>query len=116
MGVHDLQKFLESPSLEGGAVSVDLLKIARNVTQRQQPHNANRKIRPIGNKLKLIVDAENCLDRLYGGYFSGTFSALYYIGNKYYPNFLFPLRLGLWRAVESYGTILVSPYPCYRTW
>lgn len=71
MGVSDLQAFLESPSLEGGAVSVDLLKIARNVTQRQQPHNTNRKIRPIGNKLKLIVDAENCLDRLYGGYFSG---------------------------------------------
>lgn len=71
MGVHDLQVYLESPSLEGGAVPVDLLKIARNVTQRQQPHNANRKIRPIGNKLKLIVDAENCLDRLYGGYFSG---------------------------------------------
>ncbi|XP_057658956.1 constitutive coactivator of PPAR-gamma-like protein 1 homolog isoform X1 [Diorhabda carinulata] len=70
MGVDDLQTFLESPSLEGGAVSVDLLKIARNVTQRQQPHNTNRKIRPIGNKLKLIVDAENCLDRLYGGYFS----------------------------------------------
>ncbi|KAG5888701.1 hypothetical protein JTB14_035766 [Gonioctena quinquepunctata] len=70
MGVSDIQTFLESPSLEGGAVSVDLLKIARNVTQRQQPHNANRKIRPIGNKLKLIVDAENCLDRLYGGYFS----------------------------------------------
>ncbi|XP_044754818.1 constitutive coactivator of PPAR-gamma-like protein 1 homolog isoform X4 [Coccinella septempunctata] len=70
MGVQHLQKFLESPNLEGGAVSVDLLKIARNVTQRQQPHNTNRKIRPIGNKLKLIVDAENCLDRLYGGYFS----------------------------------------------
>ncbi|VEN34973.1 unnamed protein product [Callosobruchus maculatus] len=70
MGVDDLQTFLESPSLEGGAVSVDLLKIARNVTQRQQPHNTNRKIRPIGNKLKLIIDAENCLDRLYGGYFS----------------------------------------------
>lgn len=71
MGVSDLQTFLESATLEGGAVSVDLLKIARNVTQRQQPHNTNRKIRPIGNKLKLIVDAENCLDRLYGGYFSG---------------------------------------------
>ncbi|KAK9881759.1 hypothetical protein WA026_017278 [Henosepilachna vigintioctopunctata] len=70
MGVEHLQIFLESPNLEGGAVSVDLLKIARNVTQRQQPHNTNRKIRPIGNKLKLIVDAENCLDRLYGGYFS----------------------------------------------
>ncbi|XP_045475260.1 constitutive coactivator of PPAR-gamma-like protein 1 isoform X2 [Harmonia axyridis] len=70
MGVEHLQTYLGSPNLEGGAVSVDLLKIARNVTQRQQPHNTNRKIRPIGNKLKLIVDAENCLDRLYGGYFS----------------------------------------------
>lgn len=70
MGIQDLQALLESTSLEGGAVSVDLLKIARNVTQRQQPHNSGRKIRPIGNKLKLIVDAEDCLDRLYGGYFS----------------------------------------------
>lgn len=71
MGVQDLQRFLESSNLEGGSVSVDLLKIARNVSQRQQPHNTNRKIRPLGgNKLKLIVDAENCLDRLYGGYFS----------------------------------------------
>lgn len=70
MGIQDLQTFLESPSLEGGYVSVDLLKIARNVTHRQQPQYANRKIRPIGNKLKLIMDAECCLDRLYGGYFS----------------------------------------------
>ncbi|KAJ8958757.1 hypothetical protein NQ317_008079, partial [Molorchus minor] len=75
------KNFLESQSLEGGAVSVDLLKIARNVSQRQQPHNANRKIRPLGNKLKLIVDAENCLDRLYGGYFSGlaAFSLGFYL-------------------------------------
>ncbi|KAF5305237.1 hypothetical protein FQR65_LT07776 [Abscondita terminalis] len=70
MGIQDLQLFLESPNLEGGSVSVDLLKIARNVTQRQQPQYPNRKIRPIGNKLKLIMDAECCLDRLYGGYFS----------------------------------------------
>ncbi|KAF7279184.1 hypothetical protein GWI33_007593 [Rhynchophorus ferrugineus] len=71
MGVQDLQAFLEGSTLDGGSVSVDLLKIAKNVSQRQQPHNTNRKIRPLGgNKLKLIVDAENCLDRLYGGYFS----------------------------------------------
>ncbi|KAF5284298.1 hypothetical protein FQA39_LY04591 [Lamprigera yunnana] len=70
MGIYDLQLFLESPCLEGGSVSVDLLKIARNVTQRQQPQYPNRKVRPIGNKLKLIMDAECCLDRLYGGYFS----------------------------------------------
>lgn len=71
MGIQELQAFLESPALEGGSVSVDLLKIARNVTQRQQPQYPSRKIRPIGNKLKLIMDAECCLDRLYGGYFSG---------------------------------------------
>ncbi|XP_025831236.1 constitutive coactivator of PPAR-gamma-like protein 1 isoform X2 [Agrilus planipennis] len=70
MVIQDLQAFLESPNLEGGAVSVDLLKIARNVTQRQQPQYPTRKIRPIGNKLKLIMDAECCLDRLYGGFFS----------------------------------------------
>lgn len=73
MGIQDLQSFLESSTLEGGAVSVDLLKIARNVTQRQQSQHANRKVRPLGNKLKLIVDAECCLDRLYGGYFSGIY-------------------------------------------
>lgn len=74
MGIQDLQAFLESPSLEGGAVSVDLLKIARNITQpRQQPAHVNRKVRQLGNKLKLIIDAECCLDRLYGGYFSGIY-------------------------------------------
>lgn len=72
MGIQDLQAFLECASLEGGAVSVDLLKIARNITQpRQQPAHVNRRVRQLGNKLKLIVDAECCLDRLYGGYFSG---------------------------------------------
>lgn len=78
-GVQDLQAFLESASLEGGAVSVDLLKIARHVTQQrvpphqQVPPHVNRKAirQQFGNKLKLIVDAECCLDRLYGGFFSG---------------------------------------------
>ncbi|CAG9769905.1 unnamed protein product [Ceutorhynchus assimilis] len=72
MGVQDLQFFLESPAVDGGVHPVDLLKVARNISQRQQPHNTNRKIRPVtnNNKLKLIVDAENCLDRLYGGYYS----------------------------------------------
>lgn len=88
MGIQDLQAFLESNNLEGGAVSVDLLKIARNVTQRQQPHNTNRKIRPIGNKLKLIVDAECCLDRLYGGFFSGNLN-LYLSLQCYYNLYSF---------------------------
>lgn len=74
MGIQDLQQFLESAALDGGSVSVDLLRIARNITQRQPPPqqtNRNNKARPISNKLKLVLDGECCLDRLYGGFFSG---------------------------------------------
>ncbi|CAK1604276.1 unnamed protein product [Parnassius mnemosyne] len=49
MGIQDLQTFLEN---EG--VGVDLFKIARN-------HAGG---------FRLVLDAEGCLDRLYGGYFS----------------------------------------------
>lgn len=51
MGIQDIQTFLEN---EG--VSVDLFRIARN--------------HPGG--FRLVLDAEGCLDRLYGGYFSGN--------------------------------------------
>lgn len=50
MGIQDLQTFLET---EG--VGVDLFRIARN-------HAGG---------FRLVLDAEGCLDRLYGGYFSG---------------------------------------------
>lgn len=50
MGIQDLQIFLEN---EG--VGVDLFRIART--------------HPGG--FRLVLDAEGCLDRLYGGYFSG---------------------------------------------
>lgn len=50
MGIQDLQTFLEN---EG--VGVDLFRIARN-------HAGG---------FRLVLDAEGCLDRLYGGYFSG---------------------------------------------
>lgn len=50
MGIQDLQVFLEN---EG--VGVDLFRIART-----QPGG-----------FRLVLDAEGCLDRLYGGYFSG---------------------------------------------
>ena len=72
MGIQDLQAFLDSNCVQGGVVPVDLFKIARNVIIRQrsrmgkgqqQQHNS-----PI---LKLVLDGECCLDRLYGGYFSG---------------------------------------------
>lgn len=52
MGIQDLQALLEN---EG--VSVDLFRIGRNHT----------------GGFRLLVDAEGCLDRLYGGYFSGEF-------------------------------------------
>lgn len=52
MGIQDIQTFLEN---EG--VSVDLFRIARN--------------HPGG--FRLVLDAEGCLDRLYGGYFSGNY-------------------------------------------
>lgn len=50
MGIQDLQTYLEN---EG--VGVDLFRIARN-------HAGG---------FRLVLDAEGCLDRLYGGYFSG---------------------------------------------
>lgn len=53
MGIQDLQTFLEN---EG--VGVDLFRIARN-------HAGG---------FRLVLDAEGCLDRLYGGYFSGNHS------------------------------------------
>ncbi|KAL0276882.1 UNVERIFIED_CONTAM: hypothetical protein PYX00_004350 [Menopon gallinae] len=66
MGVQNLQNFLEAGHVEGGAVPVELLKIARSF---QRPVNQNRS-NPNNKKLSLILDAECCLSRLYGGYFS----------------------------------------------
>lgn len=57
MGIQDLQTFLEN---EG--VGVDLFRIARN-------HAGG---------FRLVLDAEGCLDRLYGGYFSGKLNTMYY--------------------------------------
>lgn len=52
MGIQDIQTFLEN---EG--IGVDLFQIART--------------HPGG--FRLVLDAEGCLDRLYGGFFSGNF-------------------------------------------
>ncbi|XP_011306830.1 constitutive coactivator of PPAR-gamma-like protein 1 homolog [Fopius arisanus] len=68
MGVQDLQTFLDSNCVPGGVVPVDLLKIARNVMQRQR--NRPNKNPNHSNILRLVLDGECCLDRLYGGYFS----------------------------------------------
>lgn len=72
MGVQDLQKFIESKNVSGGAVNVDLLRIAGTLAQKSNQGNRNRNgNQNTQNKLKLVVDGECCLDRLYGGYFSG---------------------------------------------
>ncbi|XP_031829961.2 constitutive coactivator of PPAR-gamma-like protein 1 homolog [Nomia melanderi] len=69
MGIQDLQVFLDYNSIQGGSVPVDLLKIARTITQRQ--HNRIGKAQQLhSGKLRLVLDGECCLDRLYGGYFS----------------------------------------------
>ncbi|KAI4479427.1 PREDICTED: constitutive coactivator of PPAR-gamma-like protein 1 homolog isoform X1 [Polistes canadensis] len=70
MGIQDLQAFLDSNCIPGGSVSVDLLKIARTVTQRQR-NRVCKVLSPHSTaKLRLVLDGECCLDRLYGGYFS----------------------------------------------
>ncbi|KAF7387471.1 hypothetical protein HZH68_013148 [Vespula germanica] len=70
MGIQDLQAFLDSNCIPGGSVSVDLLKIARTVTQRQR-NRLSKVLSPHSTtKLRLVLDGECCLDRLYGGYFS----------------------------------------------
>ncbi|XP_076684102.1 constitutive coactivator of PPAR-gamma-like protein 1 homolog isoform X3 [Andrena cerasifolii] len=69
MGIQDLQVFLDSNYVQGGSVPVDLLKIARTITQRQ--HNRVGKGQQLhSGKLRLVLDGECCLDRLYGGYFT----------------------------------------------
>lgn len=72
MGVQDLQTFLESPNVTGGTVSVELLKVARNVVSKQNGRNKKQKESLAGGPhlFSLVVDAECCIDRLYGGYFS----------------------------------------------
>ncbi|XP_044007486.1 constitutive coactivator of PPAR-gamma-like protein 1 homolog isoform X2 [Aphidius gifuensis] len=66
MGIQDLQTFLDSNCAPSGVVPVDLLKIAK---QRQRNRSNKNHQQPLG-LLRLVLDGECCLDRLYGGYFS----------------------------------------------
>jgi len=70
MGIQDLQTFLDSNCVQGGSMPVDLLKISRLVVQRQRNRMVKGQLHNTG-KLRLVLDGECCLDRLYGGYFSG---------------------------------------------
>lgn len=51
---------------------VDLLKVARSIIQKQRNRTGKGQPQMLSNaKLRLVLDGECCLDRLYGGYFSG---------------------------------------------
>ncbi|XP_077277056.1 constitutive coactivator of PPAR-gamma-like protein 1 homolog isoform X2 [Temnothorax americanus] len=71
MGIQDLQTFLDSNCVQGGSIPVDLLKIARMVAQKSQRTRVikGQQLHNFG-KLRLVLDGECCLDRLYGGFFS----------------------------------------------
>jgi hypothetical protein len=71
MNIQALQVFMDGNSIPGVSVPVDLLKVARNI-QKQRTRNSKGQPQPPSNaKLRLVLDGECCLDRLYGGYFSG---------------------------------------------
>ena len=70
MGIQELQRYIEA-HVPGACVPVDLLKIARGVTLHRPRTPASRHRPPAAVELCLVLDAEGCLDRLYGGYFSG---------------------------------------------
>lgn len=64
MGIKDLQAYLET-HCSGACLSVDLLKISKSFVPKRRGRV------PSGSgRFCLIVDAESCFDRLYGGYFS----------------------------------------------
>lgn len=68
MGVKHLHDFIESNAVPNSVVDVDLIQLASVLTK-----NVPKKAGSPGSKLSLVVDGECCLNRLYGGYFSGTF-------------------------------------------
>ena len=72
MTIQDLQRFLES-QIPGACVPVDLLKIAKSIGYRR----GGRGLGQPGGVLTLVVDGECCLDRLYGGFFSGNLDFLF---------------------------------------
>lgn len=62
MGIQDLQAFLESECPDA-CKPVDLLKISREFVGRPSKRRGP-------NRLCLVVDAESCLHRLYGGFYA----------------------------------------------
>lgn len=73
MGIQDLQTFLESSGVPDACVGIDFVRIAKTVSQRLNKQAQKKGGSPL-TKFSLVVDGECCLDRLYGGFFSGEYS------------------------------------------
>ncbi len=71
MGIEHLQEFIEKECSKA-CQPVDLLKLSREHTQQQlQKRGAPLRGRSLQySRFHVVVDAESCLDRLYGGYYS----------------------------------------------
>ncbi|VVC24650.1 PIN domain-like [Cinara cedri] len=77
MGVDKLLEYLDSGKIEGSCINVNLTQLGHTVSQQLAKKMVIRKINQNLNQIQvskaqfcLLVDAECCLDRLYGGYFS----------------------------------------------
>lgn len=79
MGVDKLLEYLDSGKIEGSCVNVNLTQLGHTVSQQLAKKMVVRKVHQNLNQMQLskaqlclLVDAECCLDRLYGGYYSGN--------------------------------------------
>lgn len=61
----DLQSLFAK--VEGASVAVDLLKVSQSLAANGTNNGGNKP----NHKLRLALDIEGCLDRFYGGYYSG---------------------------------------------
>lgn len=70
MGVEILQDLLENEAFPNCLAHVDVIKLARNVVKPTM-HQLRTGTLP---KYSLVLDGECCLDRLYGGFYSGKYN------------------------------------------
>ncbi|XP_076168865.1 constitutive coactivator of PPAR-gamma-like protein 1 homolog [Ptiloglossa arizonensis] len=68
MGIQDLQIFLNNKYV-GGSEPVDLIRMA-NTFRMDQYYRVGKSRELYSGKLRLVLDGECCLDRLYGGSYS----------------------------------------------
>ena len=68
MGIGDLQEFIET-HCQQACKQVDLVKVARGFAVQSRNSKKAARGEPL-QQLRLVVDAESCLHKLYGGYYS----------------------------------------------